>query len=383
MASEEIRVGHYKWTWLPLSEIFVHRQVLFTPPPFEPFVYADRPIRADRFPVRRLRTLIPRDVPVPRSWIFERLWQRWWDATSLRPGRWEPIWRSDGIRLLHVHFGDNAIRVLPVIRRLNLPLVVSFYGHDASRTLVDHPESMRPVFETAARVLALSNDMANQLEAYGCPKDRLTVLRVGIDVEPGLPASHLDGSCRILMAARFVEKKGFPDAFAAFAKVRRKEPRAHLDVIGDGPMRQELVSLARRLDIHDGVRFLGEMELPALRHELRNADVFLHPSLTASNGDREGTPTILLEAQAAGLPVVATLHAGIPEIVENGRTGLLVPERDVSGLSQALEDLLASAEKRGAMGARGRRLVEQEFNATVLGGRLGEIYRQVLARNPS
>ena len=155
-----------------------------------------------------------------------------------------------------------------------------------------------------------------------------------------LPA---DGGWRMIQASRFIEKKGLEITLKAFADFRRKYPNAELVLAGEGPLEGYLKEAAQRLGIAQAVcfpGFLGQRELAAA---YRSAHLFLHPSQTTKAGDQEGVPNSMLEAMASGLPVVATRHGGIPEAVESGQEGLLVPERDSRALAAALFEIADNA----------------------------------------
>jgi colanic acid/amylovoran biosynthesis glycosyltransferase len=139
---------------------------------------------------------------------------------------------------------------------------------------------------------------------------------------------------------------------------------AELVIIGDGPQRGAAEELATSLGIDDRVRFLGAVDYSRCEEELRRSHVLLLHSVTAANGDQEGLPNVLGEAMSAGLPVISTKHAGIPELVRDGETGFLVNERDEVGTSAAMMRLAESADLRMRMGMAGRRLVEQQFSET-------------------
>jgi colanic acid/amylovoran biosynthesis glycosyltransferase len=153
----------------------------------------------------------------------------------------------------------------------------------------------------------------------------------------------------------------------------------HYDVIGDGPLRRELEALASSLGLAGDVRFLGAATNAVVQDAMRQADLFVLPSVTAANGDEEGTPTVLMEAAYRGMPVVATWHAGIPEVVADGESGMLVPERDVEALAAAIRAMLESRDQWPAMGAAGRRLViERGHLLRDVAARLETLYLEVV-----
>ena len=151
---------------------------------------------------------------------------------------------------------------------------------------------------------------------------------------------------------RLVEKKGFADAIDAVARLRGEGRDVRLDILGDGPLRADLERRAG-----EGVRLLGAASSDAVLAALHAADIALAPSVTAADGDQDGPVNTLKEAMATGLPVVATRHGGIPELVEDGVSGLLVPERDPEALARAIARLMDAPGDWPRLGAAGRRKV--------------------------
>jgi colanic acid/amylovoran biosynthesis glycosyltransferase len=221
--------------------------------------------------------------------------------------------------------------------------------------------------------------MARQLIALGCPEHKIRILKIGLDLQrfqfaPPVRSSPLI----ILQAARFVEKKGIDLSIQAFAAARHRLGLSELWLIGDGECRSELESLAVRLGVGASVRFLGSMSHDALRHAVRQAHICIQPSRTAQDGDTEGgAPTVLLEMQAIGMPVVSTRHADIPAVVAHPEQ--LVEEGDVDGLADALVRLAqVSDEEWREHARRGRALIEAEHDARRIASQLEDVYAEAL-----
>jgi len=180
-----------------------------------------------------------------------------------------------------------------------------------------------------------------------------------------------------------VEKKGIEYVIRAVAQVARSFPQLRYDIIGDGPLRAELQKLAVALSVEKIVQFHGALNAESVRNLLDEAHAFVLASVTAKDGDQEGTPVSLLEAQAAGLPVISTRHSGIPEIVLDGESGWLVPERDADALADRLNQLRNHPELAERLGRRGRKFIEARFSAAGCMNALLDIYAELRERYSS
>jgi colanic acid/amylovoran biosynthesis glycosyltransferase len=175
-----------------------------------------------------------------------------------------------------------------------------------------------------------------------------------------------------------IEKKGIDYGLRAVAELRRREIPVRYTVIGDGPERQALRSLAHELELGETVSFLGWRDQRAVAQLMQESDVLLAPSVTDAAGDQEGIPVTLMEAMATGMPVVATRHSGIPELVEDGVSGFLVPERDAPGLADALDRLARDAALAARIGRAARARIAAEFDIGRLNERLVVHYHALL-----
>ena len=311
--------------------------------------------------------------------------------------------------VVHCHYGVTGLRYGVAARLWGAPLVVSFYGYDASRYPRERGNAVyESLFAAARRVTSLSPHMDDRLRALGCPTEKLRRVPLPVDAAPpgppigtsaisrlaALARNDREGALawnddegalaqsddprreiRLLTVARLVEKKGIDVALRALASVRDEFPNLRYDVIGDGPLRGELEALAASLGIAERVRFAGALPNDRVQQAMRDADLFVLPSVTAPNGDEEGTPTVLLEAACARLPVLATRHAGIPEIVAEGRSATLVAEGDPAALADGLRAMIAARARWPAMGEAGRRLVIDRGHLTAdVAARLEALY---------
>ncbi|MDB6018585.1 MAG: hypothetical protein JWR19_3074 [Pedosphaera sp.] len=283
--------------------------------------------------------------------------------------------------VLHAHFGPVANSFRFVRELWHAPMVVSFHGYDF--TMVPQQQGhgiYKKLFTTADCVTANSDYMGQKLQPLGCSPDKIRKLSYGIDLlkypfRPRVLAGN--EPVRIITIGRLVEKKGIDYVIRALGQIAQKHHHLRYDVIGDGPLRGQLQQLVRELSLEGIVQFHGALEGKAVGALLDQAHLFVLASVTAQDGDQEGTPVSLLEAQASGLPVISTHHSGIPEIVLNGKSGLLAPERNVNALADRLNYLVEHPELWPAFGRRGRENVEAHFISATCIDDLVNIYTEV------
>jgi colanic acid/amylovoran biosynthesis glycosyltransferase len=248
--------------------------------------------------------------------------------------------------LIHAQFGLGGALALPIAQKTGLPLVVTFHGGDATKDKHFEPRALLPTIfqrrrdkmvETARTILCVSRFVRDRLIARGFPADKLATHYLGIDIPAEVVLPPVNVSDTVLFVGRLVEKKGVDTLIDAMAILRQSAPGLELSVIGDGPGRGDLEKRAQAAGIK--VKFQGWLDEKKVRSAMRRAFLLAVPSRTAAGGDSEGLPTVIMEAMALGVPVVATRHAGIPEIISDTVTGLLVAEADAVALSEAIRTL--------------------------------------------
>ncbi len=282
--------------------------------------------------------------------------------------------------VIHAHYGTDAAFFLPVLRRAAMPSLVSYYGYDVSRfpraAAGLGAQYLRRLWPIVDVHLAMTPMMASRLVALGAPEERVIVHHHGIDTRYwGEPGDSARESSRLLMVASLVPKKGHADLLRAFALLRRHYPTARLRLVGDGPLKPTLERMSRELGIALAVDFVGHLtHRGGLQDEYARAGVFVHPSVTAADGAEEGLPGAILEAMAAGLPVVATRHAGIPFAVTEGETGFLVPEGAAEALAYSIETILSHFDLSKEMGLAGQRRARADFDVRTQMDRLECLY---------
>jgi colanic acid/amylovoran biosynthesis glycosyltransferase len=293
------------------------------------------------------------------------------------------IVRLDHYDIIHCHFGDNG-RFGITLKDLGLlkgKVITTFYGWDCSSYLEKKGRHIyRELFARGDLILCLSEEMKLRLIQLGCPQDKIKIHHLGIDTRKfniTYNRQLTNGKVRLITVGRLVEKKGIEYGIRAFSHLANQYPDLEYYIIGDGPMRQEIEQLIYELDLFMRVHMLGSKNQDDIIKLLMQSDIFIAPSITAKSGDMEGTPTVLMEAQALALPVLSTLHSGIPEVVLDGQSGYLVPEKDVEALTRKIEYMVKNPELRRKMGLVGRKQIDDQFNIYKLTNQLVEIYRDV------
>ena len=338
-------------------------------------------------PLQQLTGFIPRT-----EWEWPRLvslllrlenrwpWYRNWLQRCLKHDK--PV-------VLHAHFAPIGYHYLPLAKALGIPLVVSFYGYDYESLTTRKPAwkvRYRQLFEQAAAVICLGPHGRDVLAAQGCALEKIHILPMSIDPQafPWVERHKQPGKLRLVQVATIKEKKGFWYTLQAFQAALAHCPNLHLTFAGepnDEALRQRMQDFIRAHHLEEKITwldFLPNDELPAF---FARFDVFIHPSCYTEYRDSEGAPAVILEAQATGLPVIATRHADIPMEVLHEKTGLLTEERDVPALSACIErfyHMEAEEYRTFSLAARGH--VEQFFDVRKNGVLLRGIYERVDSR---
>jgi colanic acid/amylovoran biosynthesis glycosyltransferase len=261
-------------------------------------------------------------------------------------------------------------------------LVVSFRGYDISQHVKEQGETVyNDLFATADLCLTNCEFFQRRLLAMGCPQSKLKVLYSGLDPkqfpfrERPFPP---DGRVRIALTGRLTEKKGIPDAVRAVAQVAKIYPNLEFNIIGEGDLRPSLQALIQELDMDKHIHLLGQKNQTEIVEILSQSHLFLAPSVTAADGNQDAPVNVLKEAMAMGLPVLSTWHGGIPELVQEGISGFLVPERDPQALAERLHYLIQHPQRWLEMGRAGRSFVEGVFDLETLNDELLRQYQKLL-----
>jgi len=241
----------------------------------------------------------------------------------------------------------------------------------------------KQMLDAVTRVFVRSTSLRRAVVELGCDENKIDIVRTGIPLqefpfrEREFPAN---GEWRFVQASRLIEKKGLATTLHAFTNFLTHHPNAMLTIAGEGPMLRELKELTRKLKIDNRVALPGFVAPEKLREIYYASHIFLHPSETGSDGNQEGIPNSMLEAMASGLPVFATDHGGIPEAIENGVSGILVPECDHEALSHALLEAVQDRHLPARLARNGADVVAEKFDQQKQIRRLEEIYLGMIGR---
>lgn len=288
--------------------------------------------------------------------------------------RWRRALAERRPAVLHAHFGMNAAAAIPLARTFDIPLVVTYHGMDITIERSGRARRQRErVFREATSVIAVSRFIAGKLLEAGCPEEKLVVHTIGVDTSRFAPGDFdARERAQVLFVGRLVEKKGGVHLLRALPRVREAVPEVSLVVAGDGPLRGELEAEATRHGVP--VRFLGVQPPEEVRRLMRTATVMCAPSIVAGDGNAEGLPMTIMEAQASGLPVVAFPSGGSAEGLVHGESGYVAPPRDEGALAAFLVELLTDAPRRRRFGEAARALALERFDLAKQATRLEAIY---------
>lgn len=326
-----------------------------------------------------------RTLVVSQGGPLGRIQEAFYKLWGFAPNLYSRVRRLNSV-LVHAHFGPDGVKALPLARNLRVPLIVTFWGFDATmkeeyarRSFYSHRVYLRrreSLKQEGRLFIAVSEFIKGKLLEQGFPPEKVVVHYNAVDTETFRPDPTVPREPIVLYVGRLVEKKGVEYLIRAMARVQEEMPEAELVVIGDGPLRPELEETARAL--LNRYRFLGVQPPQVVRDWMNRALLLGTPSVTASSGDSEGMPTVVLEAQAMGLPVVSTTHSGIPEAVAHGETGFLVAERDWEALAGCIALLLRDETLWQQFSRKGQERMHATFSVHNQTRALEDIYDRVI-----
>lgn len=272
-------------------------------------------------------------------------------------------------------YGPTGVEMADLCLAANIPLIVHFHGHDATNDalLAAYGGRYPRMFRQAAAIIAVSEAMRKQLISMGAPPEKVHRIPCGADTELFQPAKPAENPPLMLAVGRFVPTKNPMATLEAFAKVVAEVPETRLMMAGEGPLRAAVERRAAALGLAAQVEFPGVLDHAGVARQMQKARAFVQHSVTAPSGESEGTPVAVMEAGASALPVIATRHAGIPDVVVHGQTGLLVAEGDVDGMAAFMRQLAQDPALAARLGAAARQRIEAEFSLKRALARLWEV----------
>jgi colanic acid/amylovoran biosynthesis glycosyltransferase len=291
--------------------------------------------------------------------------------------------KRESYDIIHCNYGESGLYFLQLKKILGLrgKIVTSFHGYDVSRYTQLHGEHVYDeLFAEADLFFAVSESIRQRLIQLGCDERKVIVHHSGIDLKRFKSGHQKTGSRKTtnIISVGFTEKKGLEYGIRAVGRLVDAGYNPHYYIVGDGGLRERLQLLIGDLKLEDIVTLCGYKNQEELVGLLEKSDFMIAPSITTDSGDQEGIPNVLKEAMAMGLPVISTRHAGIPELVHDGVSGFLVPERDIYALTERMAFLIQHPENAAEMGKNGCLLVKQEYDIDTLNDRLVQYYKSLL-----
>ena len=377
-----ITVAHVMGTYLAQSETFIW-QYLHRLDHADPVIIAKSFENLHQFPLPRAKLYATYGPRLTRLWVIDN----WYRRILRNPlGYVKKIINKENVDIVHAHFGDLSTSYLPVAISLKIPFITNFYGRDlSSKHIIDRNRSSYDwLFKKGTLFLVEGPCMTEKLVSLGCPREKILIQRIALDLSLyDFKKRTWDEKrpIRLLFVGRLVEKKGLEFALRALARIRNEYP-FQFRIIGAGPLEESLQSLATSLGFKGETSWLGVQTHKRVIQELQSCDALIQPSVTARNGDSEGgAPTIILEAQACGVPVISTTHADIPYITSPNESALLSSERDIEGLANNISHLFASSQVWSGMGEKGREHVEKFHDVGKEVVALENLYKNLTKRN--
>lgn len=310
------------------------------------------------------------DQPILSQSLSSRARRKMWRRLMQRQWGWETtsaymkVFRNVRADAVLAEFGQTGVVALEACKRTNVPLIVHFHGADISKKAVLEMfgDAYRVLLREAQAIIAVSRTMEAKLLAMGAPPEKVYYNPCGVNCDEFV-GDRITGEQPVFLAVgRFVEKKAPHLTLLAFAQVHRRHPEAQLRMIGNGPLLDACRDLAEGFGLSQAVTFLDIQPHTVIQQEMRRARAFVQHSVEALSGDCEGTPVAILEAGASGLPIVSTRHAGIPDVVIEERTGLLVDERDVNGMAAQMIRLIENPRLAEKLGDAAREHIKAHFS---------------------
>ncbi len=378
MNMKKQKVAHIVWNYLPKSNEFVYNQITQCK-------YFSPVVLCERFYPESLNTPVIHymysNPKTPRG-IWHRGTRRW--RPTWHAGWFEKQALKSGCSLIHAHFGVMGAILAAAERKPALPLVVSFYGKDASADFRNQKEIYMKLFEIADRIIVQGEKIKERFVLAGCDSSRISVWDIGIDLLqfPYIPRDVMSKTVKFLVAARFVEKKGYFVLLRAFKRLLGHYPDIELTIIGFGHLENKIRTFISLNGIEDKVGIIISSEqadfYSVFTPLLQNHHIFVLSAVQAGDGDEDGLPVVIQNAQASGMPVISTPVGAISNAIIHRQTGLLAEEGSVDSLVEMMNYLITNRSEWNHLGSNARLHAEKHFALGRQIQRLEDIYEDVL-----
>jgi colanic acid/amylovoran biosynthesis glycosyltransferase len=287
------------------------------------------------------------------------------------------------IDVVFAEYGMVGASVTEACQLANVPLVIHYHGADVHHreTAALYHDLYQKAFKYASGLIVVSGDMAKALIAMGAPPEKVTTASCGVDTS-AFPLLDISKTGRTFLAiGRFVKKKSPTSVIKAFKLVVDKFPDATLAMVGTGPLAGEVSALVSELKLEKSVTLYGGLKAEQVKALFAEARCFVQHSVTAPDGDMEGTPVTILEAGSSGLAIVSTQHAGIKEAVINGETGYLVPEHDIEGMAGYMIKIAADVNLAVELGKKEAAHIRENYDINSRINTITKLLKQAIANN--
>ena len=348
---EKRHIALFSTSFLPYSQTFIYDELKAHSNNYEVSVFCKTRINEDKFPYDNFYK-----PPNKMGEIFYQNRAYW-------PG-FNKVFQEKKFDLIHAHFGTGAVYALHYAKKFNIPLIVTFHGNDVGK-LIDKTFSInslryklkaKEIFDKSHTLLAASNELKALLIEKGAFEDKIRIYRFGVDLNKfQYRESKPSDKIRFIMIGRFTEKKGHIYALKAFDKLIKSGFNSELVLVGGGTLESIFKDFAMNHNINKHIIFKGVLSANDVIVELCNSDVLVAPSIVTHSHDRESGLMVIKEAAAIGLPSIGTWHGGIPEIIDDNKTGFLVPERNIDELFSKMKNFVWEPNLISSLGKNARK----------------------------
>ncbi|MBO6620795.1 MAG: glycosyltransferase [Balneola sp.] len=352
-------VALFSTSFLPYSQTFIYDEIRAHSDNYEITVFCKDRQNEERFPYEKFHK--------PGGKLSEIIYQNiaYWPSFNKIIG-------NGNFDLIHAHFGTGAVYSLPYVKKFKIPFVVTFHGNDVAALMGTQKyksnrwryySKHKQIFEHATLLLAASEELRALLIELGADPSKVKVYHLGIDLSKfEYQEPEPRGKTKFVMIGRFTPKKAHIYVLRAFEKLIKDGLNASLTFIGSGELKNEAINFVEENDLSSAVDFKGILTPDEVSEVLKSSDVLVAPSIVAFDQDRESGLIVVKEAGGVGIPAIGTWHGGIHEIIEDGKTGFLIPERNVPELIKKMKLFIEQPELIKTFGAASRKKMEKDYN---------------------